>query len=111
MSDTAEHRGRNEVPAPARRRAGTWPSIDHSLLSPSGRMSDRARKAAMKREAAKLFDGVNTSPRLPPQPTKRERLLREAAQCRDFAARGMRPRAFIKQAELCERLAAAEPSS
>lgn len=31
------------------------PSIDHGLLSPSGRMSKQARKAAMEREAAKLF--------------------------------------------------------
>ena len=31
------------------------PSIDHSLLSPSGRVSKRARKAALKREQARLF--------------------------------------------------------
>jgi hypothetical protein len=31
------------------------PSIDHSLISPSGRMSKRAREAALKREAGRLF--------------------------------------------------------
>lgn len=34
---------------------GNWPSIDHSLLSPSGKMSKRARRAAMDREREKLF--------------------------------------------------------
>lgn len=32
-----------------------WISIDHSLLSPNGRMSKRARAAAIKREAGRLF--------------------------------------------------------
>lgn len=31
------------------------PSIDHSLLSPSGRVSRRARQAALKREHDRLF--------------------------------------------------------
>lgn len=31
------------------------PSIDHSLLSPNGHISKRARAAAMKKEADKLF--------------------------------------------------------
>jgi len=83
------------------------PSIDHGLLSPSGRMSKRARAAAMKRTALELFGpGGLARPGPPPQPTQRERLLREAAQCRDFAARGLTPRALLKQAERCERLAA-----
>lgn len=34
---------------------GTWPSIDHGLLSPSGRTSKRARKAAMEREQERLW--------------------------------------------------------
>src|ERR1700690_1149210 len=33
----------------------TWPAIDHGLLSPSGHISNRARKAALKREHARLF--------------------------------------------------------
>lgn len=86
----------------------TRPAIDHGLLSPSGRMSKRARDAAMKRETARLFEGVDLRPMLPPQPSKRECLLTEAARCRDHAARGMRPRANLKQTALCERLAAEE---
>lgn len=34
----------------------SWPSIDHSLLSPSGHISKRARKAALAREHDRLFD-------------------------------------------------------
>lgn len=54
------------------------PTIDHSLLSPSGRMSKRARKAAIKRETARLF----SEPYVPPAPdtrTRRERLEQTAA--------------------------------
>lgn len=89
-----------------------WPSIDHSLISPSGRMSKRARAAAQKENARLLFGDTGLQrPGLPPQPTERERLLREARQCRELAARGMRPRAFVKQAEWCEaRAAALEPT-
>lgn len=86
--------------------AKQWPSIDHSLLSPSGHMSARARKAAMRREVEQLFAGMVLTPAPPRQPDKRERLLREAAQCRDLASRGFRPRAGIKQAEWCEQQAA-----
>lgn len=86
--------------------AGNWPSIDHGLLSPSGSMSKRARAAAMAREHARLFDGVDLTPRLPPQPSKAESLRRQARDLRDLAARGMRKRAGIKQAEQCEAEAA-----
>lgn len=75
-----------------------------ALSSPNGRMSKRARNAAQARLGEMLF-GDYQPPRLPPQPSERERLLREAKQCRDLAARGMRPRAFIKQAEWCEKRA------
>jgi hypothetical protein len=83
-----------------------------AMSSPSGRTSKRAKAAAMKRLGEQLFGpGGLRRPGLPPQPSKRERLLQEAARCRDLAARGMRPRAFIKQAERCEAEAAAlEPT-
>lgn len=84
----------------------TWPAIDHGLLSPSGRISKRARAAALERERVKLFGPAGLQRAPVPQPTERERLLREAKQCRDLAAGGMRPRAFIKQAERCEAAAA-----
>ena len=79
------------------------PSIDHSLLSPSGRMSKRARKAAMAREHDRLFppgywERVNHTP----QPTERERDLAHAKRLREFAARGMSVRKFTKEAERLE---------
>jgi hypothetical protein len=79
-----------------------------AFASPSGRMSKRAKEAAQERIRVALF-GPNglQRPGLPHQPSKAESLRREAARCRDLAARGMRPRAFIKQAERCEREAAA----
>jgi len=82
-----------------------WPSIDHSLLSPSGKMSKRARKAALEREAIKLFDGINLNPPIP-QPSEKTRLLRQAALLRDLAARGMKPRAYNKEAQRLEDIAA-----
>lgn len=76
----------------------TWPAIDHSLLSPSGHMSKRARKAADKREFERLFRGC--SPLNPPvhQPLPRERDLRWAAELEALAERGMSPRKHRKAA-------------
>lgn len=84
------------------RKAGTWPSIDHSLLSPSGRVSKRARAAAMRREAAKLFDGVDLRSRDPPQPPRWEVMRRQAAELRVLASRGMGPKKFPKLADRLE---------
>lgn len=82
------------------------PSIDHSILSPSGRVSKKARQAAMAREAARLFPPGYWDR---PEPTEqeqrsadRERLLRSAANLRDLAARGMSSRKFNKAAEQME---------
>jgi len=76
------------------------PSIDHSLLSPSGRMSKRAREAAMRREAERLFAGIDLNPPVP-QPTEAVRLRRAAAQLRDLAGRGMSTKKYLhKAAEL-----------
>ena len=86
----------------------TWPSIDHSILSPSGRVSKRARKAALAREMRKLFpDGVDAAiaPRLPAQ-DRREQLLRQARELRELAARGMHPRSYLKKAAELELKAA-----
>ena len=82
------------------------PHLDHSFLSPNGRMSSRARAAEMER----VFGGENkiTMEELRAahlasiQPTEIEKLETEARRCRDHAAHGMRPRANIKQAEWCE---------
>lgn len=81
------------------------PSIDHGLLSPSGRMSKRARDAALAREAARLFAGVDLRPDTA-QPTESERLRAHAARLRELAARGMSPRRFTTEAERAEAQAA-----
>ena len=79
---------------------GLWPSVDHSLLSPSGRMSKRARKAANDRETKRLF-GPNglAYPGLPPQPPKRDAMLRVAKELRELAARGFHPKRHTKEAD------------
>lgn len=88
----------------------TWPSIDHSLLSPSGHVSKRARKAAMKREHDRLFPpgfwdrpGETAHQRI-------DRMLASARNLRDLASRGMSPRKFIREAARIEREAAAMES-
>ena len=82
----------------------TRPSIDHSLLSPSGRVSKRARKAAQERVRRELFGDGLPYPTCK-QPTQKERLLRQAKNLRELAARGMRPKAFIREAEELEKQA------
>ncbi len=82
------------------------PSIDHGMLSPSGHVSKRARKAALIRAARELFPNGLPAPTTP-QPSRRDTLLRQAAELRDLAARGMKPRAHIRQAEELEREAEA----
>lgn len=81
------------------------PSIDHGLLSPSGHMSKRARDAALRREAERLFAGIDLSPTTP-QPTESERLRTHAARLRELAARGMSTRKFNKEADRAESEAA-----
>lgn len=77
-----------------------------ALSSLSGRMSERARIAAQKRLSIALFGPAGLQKPEPRQPDEKERLLQEAANLRELAARGMKPRAFIKQAKNLERLAA-----
>ena len=90
--------------------SATWPSIDHSLLSPSGQMSKRARKAAMKREAERLFPPGFWNKPVPTEheltQKKAKQLRRTAATLRELAERGMRRRKYKKEAARLERLAA-----
>ena len=73
-----------------------------ALTSPSGRMSKRGIKAAQERIRRELFpDGL--APPSCPQPTKAESLLHQAAELRSLAARGMKPRAYLRRAEALER--------
>ena len=86
----------------------TWPACDHSGLSPSGRVSKRARAAWLAREAARLFPpGTFADTRRPENADeKRVRLLRTAAELRALADRGMKPRAHRRAAERLEAEAA-----
>ena len=88
-----------------------WPAIDHSLLSPSGKMSKRGRAAALAREAARLFPPGYWDE---PEPTAEAirqadilRLRRHAATLRELAQRGMSVRKHTRAAEALEREAAA----
>lgn len=84
---------------------GTWPSIDHSFLSPSGRMSKRARETYLKKFARELFP-----PEMFPngfkgeckQPTEKERMLSQAKRLRDLANSGMSVRKYNKEADRLE---------
>lgn len=84
----------------------TRTTVDHSFLSPCGRISKRARAAEMDR----VFGGANliTSGDLyrqrlaAIQPTEIVRLQRDAARLRQLAAGGMKPRAFTKAADLLD---------
>jgi len=82
------------------------PSIDHGFLSPSGRMSSRARKAALERIRKGLFPDGLPHPTAK-QPSRKEMLLRRAKELRELAARGMSPRKFNREAEKLETEASA----
>lgn len=87
------------------------PSIDHSILSPSGRCSERAREAALDRETARLFPpGYWAAPKLTDAEAahaKAQALHKSAATLRDLAARGMSVRRYTREAERLEAEAAA----
>ncbi len=84
----------------------TFPSIDHGILSPSGRCSKRAREAALKREADRLFQpgtfDVATPSEAQQRADKVAGLLRTAAHLRALAERGMRPIAYRREARKLE---------
>jgi hypothetical protein len=82
------------------------PIIDHSVLSPSGRVSKRAREATLKREAEILFPpGYWAAPEKTTEEIAQEnidRLLRAARNLRNLAARGMSPKKHLEAAEKLE---------
>ena len=76
-----------------------------ALSSPSGHMSKRSRRAAQERLRIALF-GIDGLPKPTcPQPSERERMLLSAKNFRELAARGMKPRAYLKEAMRLEKLA------
>ena len=74
-----------------------YPTIDHSILSPSGRVSKRAEAAAKERARRELFGDGLAYPTVP-QPTEAESLRRWAATLRSLAERGMKPKAYARKA-------------
>jgi len=72
-----------------------------ALSSPSGRMSKRSRRQALKRLHDSLFPDGIPGPQ-PIQRTERERDLERAKFLREMAGRGMCKRKFIKEAERLE---------
>ena len=74
-----------------------------AMSSPNGKMSSRAKAAMQEKLRVALFgkDGI-PPPNLPPQPTRQERLRQQATRLRELAARGMRPRAFPREAARLE---------
>ncbi len=82
------------------------PTIDDTLLSPSGRCSKRAREALLALEKAKLFPpGYFDAPPKSSAEMAAEKaatLRRRATELRALAACGMKPRAYRKEAARLE---------
>lgn len=80
-------------------------SIDQGILSPSGSVSAASRSKALERVSKELFGDGGLAAPTTQQPSNVEVLLRQAKELRDLAARGMKPRAYLKKAEELERMA------
>jgi len=82
------------------------PSIDHTLLSPSGKCSKRTRAAMLKREAARLFPPGFWEKLQPTDQEKREQqiasLRHRAKELRVLASRGMCTRKYRREADKLE---------
>lgn len=81
------------------------PTIDHTLLSPNGRVSKRARAAMIARETARLFPpGWNDEPvdEAAVRANRAKSLRGSAANLRALAAKGMSKRKFLREAERLE---------
>ena len=69
-----------------------------ALSSPSGKMSKSARERANKRLSIALFGPEGMPFPTAVQPSQKDILLRRTSQLRELAARGMKPRAYLKRA-------------
>ena len=72
-----------------------------ALSSPSGRMSKAAKERAQERIRQELFGDGLPRPKVK-QPSRAETLRRRAAELRELASRGVKPRAYVKEAERLE---------
>ena len=71
--------------------------LDHGTLSPSGHVSKRTERRTKQAARDELVAYLAALPSVPPE-DRRLRLLRQAAELRTLAARGMKPRAHAKRA-------------
>ena len=78
-----------------------------ALASPSGRMSKASLKRAQERIRIEIFGESGLQKGGEFQPSERKCLLRQAAQLRELAIRGMKPKAYLKKALELEQLASA----
>jgi hypothetical protein len=69
-----------------------------ALSSPSGRTSGAAKRRANERLRVALFGEGGLEGLTVAQPLEADRLLRQATELRGLAARGMKPRAYLKKA-------------
>lgn len=75
--------------------------LDHSRLSPSGRVSERYRQKLLAQDRAeinRLYSELRETRQSATQPSERERDLQRASEYRELAARGMQPRKMFKLA-------------
>ena len=77
-----------------------------ALSSPNGSMSNRAKQAAVQRLGTALFGPNGLQKGSTPQPGKKETLLRQAAELRGLANRGMSPARHNREAQRLEEEAA-----
>lgn len=69
-----------------------------SISSPSGRVSKRAKAKAAEKLSTALFGKGGLKRPTAIQPSEKSRLLQQAKELRDLAARGMSPRKYTKKA-------------
>ena len=77
-------------------------SLAIELSSPSGRVSKRALKATQERLRLELFGKAGLPAPTCKQPSEYKNLMRQAQNLRELASRGMKPRAYIKEAKRLE---------
>ena len=78
------------------------PMIDQGIISPSGRVSAQSRAAALERTRVELFGKEGLARPTVAQPNQKEILLKQAAELRDLAARGMSTSKYNKEAARLE---------
>jgi hypothetical protein len=80
------------------------PSVDHSILSPNGSVSGRAREAALERTRVALFGEKGLERPKVAQPGDVERASAELKQLRDLKARGMSVPGYRKRTAELEKV-------